>query len=192
VNDSIKGLFFDLDGTLVDTLDANIHAYQKALHQINREVTQQELAQVFGMRHDIFLKQIYDDITREEILEISRLKSLYYPEFLHLCRPHLELISFVRTLRSEHTTVLVTMAQRKNAEAVLKKSSIEDMFDIIITGEDVTKAKPHPESYLMALELSGLDPHEALAFEDSESGLAAAKAAGVPTLKITIPREISN
>ncbi len=110
---------------------------------------------------------------------------MLYPQFLHLARPNHQLIEFFKTLQPDHITVLVTTAQAVNAKAVLKASSLENMFDHIITGDMVTHAKPHPELYLRALEVTGLKPHEAIVFEDSQPGIRAAEAAGLLVLKIT-------
>lgn len=184
---TIRGLFFDLDGTLADTLDANVEAYKKAIQEIGKNVTTEQLTEVFGMRYDVFLKQFFPEISDAEIEKVRELKGKYYPDFLHLSKPHNQLIDFIKTLRDDHVTVLVTMAQRKNAVAVLESMNIENLFDFIITGEEVQNPKPHPESYLKALEVSGVKPDQALAFEDSPSGIASAKAAGITTLKISIP-----
>ena len=185
--DSIKGLFFDLDGTLVDTLDANVHAYQKAAEEVGINITRKQLADSFGMRYDKIFRAIHSDITDEELENIRELKAKYYPEFLHLSRPNRQLIDFVKTLREDHITVLVTMAQRQNALAVLESAGIFSLFDHMVTGDEVTHPKPHPEAFKLALERAGLNPSEALAFEDSESGIASATSAGLATLKITIP-----
>jgi HAD superfamily hydrolase (TIGR01509 family) len=187
---TIKGLFFDLDGTLVDTLEANAQAYIEAVKAIDKEFTREMYAEIHGMRVDLFLPKYFPDITTEDIDKVRRAKAAIYPKYLHLARPHRQLIDFIKTLRTQHTTVLVTMAQRINTEAVLKAAKLVNMFDFIITGNDVEHAKPHPESYLKALEITGLLSDEALAFEDSESGIEAAKAAGIPVITITIPEEI--
>lgn len=183
---TIKGLFFDLDGTLVDTLEANTLAYQHALNGVGRTLTDEQIAGVFGMRADTFLPKFFPDITERELSEIKRLKIEAYPEYVHLARPNKQLIDFVRTLKPNHVTALVTMAQKANALAVLQASKLEDLFDHIVTGSDVTRAKPDPESYQKALELTGLDANEVLAFEDSDSGIEAAKAAGISVLTISI------
>lgn len=183
----IKGLFFDMDGTLIDTLEANAQAYVEAVKQIDRVFTKRMYYDVHGMRVDLFMRKYFEDITDKEIDVVRKTKAKIYPSLLHLARPHHQLISFVKTLRPQHTTVLVTMAQSQNAEAVLQATKIKDLFDYIITGNDITKPKPHPESYLKALEITGLEPNEALAFEDSISGIEAAKAANIPVITITIP-----
>ena len=80
------------------------------------------------------------------------------------------------------------MAQKQNAETVISNAGISEIFDYIITGDQVVMAKPNPEAYLKALELSGLNSYEVLAFEDSISGIQAAKAAAIQVLKIKIPK----
>lgn len=183
----IKGLFFDMDGTLIDTLEANAQAYVEAVKKIDRVFTKEMYYAIHGMRVDLFMRKYFDDITEEELHVVRKTKGEIYPSLLHLARPHHQLIDFVKTLRPKHTTVLVTMAQRQNAEAVMNATGIMNMFDHIITGNDISEPKPHPESYLKALEITGLKPDEALAFEDSTSGIEAAKAANIPVITIAIP-----
>jgi beta-phosphoglucomutase-like phosphatase (HAD superfamily) len=59
-----------------------------------------------------------------------------------------------------------------------------DAFDTIVAGDDVVKGKPHPESYLRAAQILGVDPTHCVAFEDSHTGLSAAEAAGTKAVGI--------
>ncbi|MDQ1582267.1 MAG: hypothetical protein QOF36_321 [Microbacteriaceae bacterium] len=97
----------------------------------------------------------------------------------------LELLAEIR----EHgiPTSVVTMSVRRMAEQIVARLPF-DGFDVIVAGDDVTNAKPHPEAYLRAAELLGVDPREAVAIEDSLTGLAAAVAAG--TIAIGVPHMI--
>jgi beta-phosphoglucomutase len=75
---------------------------------------------------------------------------------------------------------VVSSAVREEIEAVLEGAGIADAVEAIVTIEDVGNAKPAPDAYVRALELLGCDlPEEAVAFEDTEVGIAAAQAAGV-------------
>lgn len=184
----VKGLLFDLDGTLVDTFEANYRAYKLAIEKIGRRMTKKMYFSVYGVRVDDFLKKFYDDITVSEIESVKKYKAEAYPSYLHLTKPNRQLIDFVKTLRPQHVTVLVTSAQKINAVAVLKSASIEDMFDYVVTGNDVNNAKPHPEAYQLALKKSGLNANEVLAFEDSIAGKDSAMAAGIKVLEINMSR----
>jgi beta-phosphoglucomutase len=183
----IKGLYFDLDGTLVDTLEANFRAYEYALAQVGRKLERPMYASVYGTRIDVFAKKLFEDISPQEIEAVKKHKGEAYGKFMHLIRPNTRLIDFIEALRPHHTTALVTMAQRLNADKVLKAAGLEDMFDHLVTGDMIDKPKPHPEAYLKALEVTGLTADEALAFEDSDIGLKAAQSAGLHAIKITMP-----
>jgi beta-phosphoglucomutase len=87
---------------------------------------------------------------------------------------------------------VVSSALREEIEAVLEGAGIADAVEAIVAIEDVGSAKPAPDAYLRALELLGCDrPEEAVAFEDTEVGIAAAQAAGVRCIALagTLPRE---
>jgi beta-phosphoglucomutase len=181
----IKGLFFDLDGTLVDTLEADFCAYRQALQEVGRKFDQAMYDSIIGLRVEMFLRKLYPDISDEEIQDVREIKARVYPDFLHLIKPNHQLIEFFKTLRPDHVTVLITTARKVNAEAVLKASRLENLFDHTITGDMVTHAKPNPEIYLKALALTGLRPKDVLVFEDSAPGILAATEAGLTVLKIT-------
>lgn len=182
-----RGIFFDLDGTLADTLDANVRAYQEAITSINRKVTRKMLTDAFGKRVDVFMREFFADISEEEIAQVAHYKAKVYPKYLKLVKPNHTLINLIDSIkRKDHTVALVTTAKRKNAEAVLKSLGLVKFFDFIVAGEDVDKPKPDPESYLLALKISGLRPCEVLAYEDSNTGIAAATAAKILVIKVRI------
>jgi HAD superfamily hydrolase (TIGR01509 family) len=80
-------------------------------------------------------------------------------------------------------TALVTMSERRMAEAVAAAVPFGG-FDLIVAGDDVARPKPHPEAYLRAAELLGVDPADCVAIEDSPPGLAAAVASGAATVGV--------
>ncbi len=80
-------------------------------------------------------------------------------------------------------SALVTMSWRVLADVVVG-SLPEGTFEVVVTGDEVGHGKPHPEPYLTAAELLGVDPLDCVALEDSPAGVSSATAAGVPTLAI--------
>lgn len=93
-----------------------------------------------------------------------------------------------RELLAEQATAgvpsaLVTMSWRSLADALLVAVPA-GTFAAVVTGDEVTRGKPHPEPYLLATRLLGLDPADCLAIEDSRPGTASALAAGVPVLAV--------
>jgi HAD superfamily hydrolase (TIGR01509 family) len=79
---------------------------------------------------------------------------------------------------------LVTNAPEENVLAVLRALNLEGVFETVILADDVGAGKPDPAPYNAALEAFDISPEEALAFEDSPSGIASSSAAGIPTVGI--------
>jgi HAD superfamily hydrolase (TIGR01509 family) len=84
---------------------------------------------------------------------------------------------------------VATSSRRPYIESVLRKFELVDRFDLLLTSEDVTEGKPHPEIYLTAASRLGVQPAEMLVLEDSEIGTRSAAAAGA--VAVSIPHEHS-
>lgn len=182
----IKGFFFDLDGTLVDTHEANYLAYRHAIESVTTVTVSEELKLLIksGENSNSFLAKLIPDIDDESILMINTKKKEVYPDFLNVSVLNDYLSVFLSQMSEHYTTALVTTAKRQNALAVLKQHDLEKYFSFMIFGEDVKNMKPHPDAYKLALKKSGLTASEVLAFEDSEKGMQSAEAAGISTIHI--------
>jgi beta-phosphoglucomutase len=180
----IKGFFFDLDGTIVDTHQANFEAYRRSLEDFGVQLEFEQFKKSLGHQAQVFLRWFAPGLSDEDYLHIAETKARYYKDFVHLSVLNRQLIKFIDDLAEDHTIGLVTTAKRQNAEAVLSHHKLDTLFDIIITAEDVRRSKPSPEAYLLALKIADLESSEALAFEDSEPGMAAAEAAGISVVHI--------
>ena len=181
----IKGFFFDLDGTLVNTYEADFYAYRDAIEQtLGVVINRNAFLSTNGMEMRQKLEILTPGVTSEQADKVALGKKKFYKNHMHTTVPNETLLAFMADMAEHHTIALVTTAKQQNAETVLEKYSISDLFDIKIFGDGVINAKPHPESYLKALELSGLLADEVLAFEDSKSGLESARAAGIRAIHI--------
>lgn len=180
----LKGFFFDLDGTLVDTHRANYEAYRQALADVDVHITYDDFKKTIGHQARTFIPWFVPGIDEDSLNKLASRKAEYYKEKAHLSTLNTRLIKFIDSMRSDHIIVLVTTAKRRNAEVILTHHSLIGMFDHIITAEDVIDSKPSPEGYLLALQKTGLSANEAIAFEDSDSGRQAAEAAGLPVVMV--------
>ena len=181
----ISAIITDFDGTLVDTFEANYHAYQTAFKDVGLTLSMEQYHACFGLRFDAFMSQIgiYDEITRAVIKEN---KAKIYPQCFDMLVPNKTLISFIRKMNHEGVkTAIASTAQVGNLMNALNYLQVADLFDKIIAGIDVKRGKPDPEIYLKAMEMLGVAPEETLIFEDSEVGLQAAEASGANYLKIS-------
>ncbi|HEX6462222.1 MAG TPA: HAD family phosphatase [Candidatus Saccharimonadales bacterium] len=182
----IKGFFFDLDGTLVDTHESNFRAYKKAIEDIKGIGLGEELKDYIkaGESSAAFLPRLLPKATHDEIRAINQRKKQHYPEQLHLSQLNKRLFAFLEQMSEHYITVLVTTAKKSNGLAVLRAHNLEQYFKTTVFGEEVSAMKPSPEAYLVALEKTGLKASEVIAFEDSKRGLDAARAAGIKTVHV--------
>lgn len=182
---TVKGLFFDLDGTLVNTYEADYLAYRDAIKDVTGvDVDSDSFAKTHGQEAKQKLESLAPGLSDEDVERVRQAKKAHYPKYLHRTVPNDTLINFLRDVAQHHVTAVVTTAKSHNAEAVLEAHGLSDLFEIKVYGDDVQHAKPHPESYLLALERSGLQASEVIAFEDSQTGIDAAQAAGIATIHI--------
>ena len=182
----IKGFFFDLDGTLVDTHEANFLAYHEAVKTVKGVEVSDTLRQSIksGESSKIFLPKLLLGLEGHEVDEINSEKKRVYSNHLNSSSLNGRLVGFLENLSEHYVTVLVTTAKQANARSVLKHHELESLFTHTIFGDDVVDMKPHPEAYLKALELTGLNADEVVAFEDSEKGMEAATGAGINVIQI--------
>ena len=175
---------FDFDGTLYDTVPANYAAYRDTLarHGFTLDETYFK-EQCYGRHYKDFLPPIIG--SDEHLLDvIHREKLANYSEQLTLVREHTALFDLLHTLRTTHYIALVTTASKSGVMSILEQFGRTGEFDLILTQQDIPKNKPAPDGYLLAMEHFGIPAQRSIIFEDSESGIAAARASGAPYLVV--------
>lgn len=185
---SIAALLFDLDGTLADTAAANFSAYAQALAEVGVAVDRTGFdAVAHGRNWRQFLPELLErGGSVADAAGVARRKQELYPKLIGGMRLNEPLLSLARTTRATLRTALVTTASRANVTAILQHHQLSDLFDLVITGDDVAEHKPHPEAYLAAASGIGVAPGTCLAFEDSDIGVAAAEAAGIAVVRVVL------
>jgi HAD superfamily hydrolase (TIGR01509 family) len=197
----IKSLLWDVDGTLAETeRDGHLQAFNQAFEALGlpwrwSEQRYGELLAVAGGRerllHDMQCRG--RGPTRPEERQalaerVHHLKNELYARIV--AGGDVPLRAGVRELlddcgRARMRLGIVTTTSRSNVEALLKThlgKDWESKFATVVCAQEAPKKKPHPQAYLLALESLKLRPHEAVALEDAEAGVAAARAAGVPVI----------
>lgn len=174
-----KVYLFDLDGTLFNTNIVNYHAYKQALNDEGYDMTfEYYINECNGCSYKSFLPPISQ--SDEDFLNrIHNLKKIYYKKFISKAKPNIELINFIKQNKENGYMAIVTTASRENCMDILNHYKITNLFDIIITKENVQKTKPDPEGYNIAVEYFGIDKSNCEIFEDSENGIKAAMSAGI-------------
>lgn len=181
----IKAIITDFDGTLVDTFEANLRAYQDAFFQVGLSLTAEEYRACFGYRFDKFMlaMDVNDDFVA---IKIKECKAKAYPKYFRYLRPNNNLIELISTFHQMGgKTAIASTARRENLMNAVNFLGIAKHFDLIYAGVDVKQGKPAPEIYHKAMESLGVDSGEVMIFEDSPVGFQAAIASGAKYIPVT-------
>ncbi|MDB5379826.1 MAG: family phosphatase [Rubritepida sp.] len=183
----LKALLVDFDGTLVESEHANAAAYAAALGEHGVAVEADAiLPGITGRAWGDFLPELLADAPGTDPAAVGRGKRAIYPDFFGLIRPNEALADLLRATRlGSLATGLVTTAAAGSTEAILERFALCGLFDILVCGDHVSRAKPDPEGYHLAARQLGVRPEECMVIEDSETGLAAARAFGGHVLRWT-------
>jgi beta-phosphoglucomutase len=189
VHPKLKAIFWDMDGTLVDTERCHAYAIHKTI-QKQRPDYEMSLENTFkyiiGLTdHTVYKHLIQDEIlvkmTWDEFIEIKDIEFFKYIKDIkieNVLKPGI--IDLLDDCQKNGTALaLVTSSEKNIAEYILDTFHLTHYFKVILTREDTKLNKPHPAPYLAALKLTDLNIEDAIIFEDSLTGMEAAKLSGI-------------
>ena len=197
----IESILWDVDGTMAETeRDGHLRAFNQAFEALSlpwrwSEQRYGELLVIAGGRerllHDLEHQSRAPGRARQRRAladRVHRLKNELYARIV--AGGELPLREGVRELLDdcENARVrlgIVTTTSRSNVEVLLRThlgENWESKFAVTVCAREAPRKKPHPQAYLVALDALRLKPHQAVALEDSQAGVAAAQAAGVPVI----------
>lgn len=200
-----KFIFFDMDGTLIDSVGVWNQIDQKLIENqtnkiINEIIIQNDRdtqLQKFSSEtspylcYCQYLKEKYDfQLSPEEIIKLRYEIAQDFLQNVIDYKPQADLV--IKKLKEKNFTLAITTTtKRTNMEIyrtlnknIIAKAPLDEYFDLIYTREDVAKIKPNPEVYLKAMQAFNAKPEECIVFEDSLVGIKAAKNAGLKTVAI--------
>jgi beta-phosphoglucomutase-like phosphatase (HAD superfamily) len=183
----LNAILFDLDGTLTNTDPLHFQTWQEALEAVDMTIDREFYDRhISGRVNPEIVKDILPQLPFEEGLAIADDKEKRFREMgAKLQRlPGLDKI-LAWTQHQQLKQAVVTNAPRKNAEFMLKALALEEMLPIVVLAEDTAAGKPDPAPYQVALAQLQVQPENAIAFEDSPSGVKSAAAAGIYTIGVT-------
>ena len=189
-NQELKWLFFDMDGTLIDTVPSLYSAYCDVCRSVGKSPTRQEFDPLIGASvQEIALSLAPSPemaLSIESKLAIARKK--YLPERARLFPGVQEFLTYSQE-RGLHLW-LVTSANREIAENLLGHTGIRDHFEGVVTADGLKANKPNPEIYLKALRLASANAEQLMVFEDSLQGISAALAANLSVVSCNTAGQI--
>ena len=185
----LKGLIFDMDGTLVDNLAYHFKSFEAYVQREGFTMLEPLSLKINGMHsNDIFPMLLGDEVVAEYGLDrLNREKEEVYRE---MYRPHIKPIKGVIELMQAAKAAGVKCAIgssgcRENVEMIIEGLGLADLIDASISGSDVTHGKPHPEIFTKAHEALGLKAEDCVVVEDAVNGILAGLAAGCKCVAVT-------
>lgn len=208
----IRAMIFDLDGTLVQTEKLKARSYAIAVQRL-RSLSEPDLAaveayrEIVGASREEASKYIMNKLGLEDELQsrlseygltepwqvLTAMRTDIYDEMVvdpeairqNVWPYALEMLHLAK--ETACLTALATMSKKDDVLHVLRSLDIENLLDLVLTAEEVTRTKPDPEIYLRAADRLGVPPRECLVLEDSVNGVKAALAAGMDVVAIATP-----
>jgi len=185
-----KGFIFDLDGVIVDTAKYHYLAWKKLGNQLGFEFTKEQNELFKGVSRkrclEILLEIGHIDATQEQFdtwMVEKNVDYLAYIENMDASEILPDVPKILEFLKEREIPIALGSAS-KNARPILEKVNLLHYFDVIVDGNNVTKAKPDPEVFLLAAKQLGVNPKDCIVFEDAVAGIKAANAAKMISIGI--------
>ena len=177
---SFKGVIFDLDGVLVDSIPLHYAAWKRLFeengHAFDNRIYRQK---VDGRPRLDGVRGVMGDLDEETAIEAGNRKQGYYQEMINQgqLQPFPTSIPFIKALNARGI-LLAAASSSENTCLILDAIGVLDDFTAVVTAADVKHGKPNPDIFLAAAKRMGLSVPECVVFEDAESGVKAAKRGG--------------
>lgn len=186
----VRGLIFDLNGTMVDDMEYHLVAWEHLLNQdlsagLDRETIRRNM---YGKNPEVF-QRLFGPLrfSEQETEALSLEKERRYQQAY---RPHLRLIGGLQELLDQLKLAQIPLAIGSaaipfNIDFVLDNLKLRPYFQAIVSADDVRLSKPHPQTFLLAAERLKLPAADCLVFEDAPKGVEAAQRAGMQAIALT-------
>lgn len=188
---TVRALIFDMDGTLVDSEKLHFDAWRALLREYGIEnFGFDEFIAYIGASNEKLAQDYIDDAGLSvSVAEMVRQKQELYLAMIPGIEPLPGVMRSIKAFADRYRMAVASSSDCIELEKILTTLGIRHYFEKVVGGDLVVRKKPHPEIYLKTAGLLDLHPNHCLAFEDSESGVAAAASANM--LTIAIPNGLS-
>ncbi|MBN2813986.1 MAG: beta-phosphoglucomutase [Bacteroidales bacterium] len=194
---NIRACLFDLDGVLVDTARFHYLAWKQLAGRLGFDFAETDNERLKGISRmdslEILLSIGNVQLTTGEKKQYAEEKNQIYLQYVSQMTPGDILPGvnfFLKELKANNIFVGLGSAS-KNARLILQKTHLEAMFDVVIDGNLISKAKPDPEVFSLGARLLEVDARETVVFEDAVAGVQAAHNAGMKCIGIGSPEMLA-
>lgn len=191
-NPHARGLIFDIDGTICDTMPVHYRAWRQTAEQHGIDFTPAlfyEMAGIPALQTSQALKKRFG-IEFDEV-EFTRIKEARFEEHMDKAKPIDAVVDLIRACKGKIPMACGTGSSQYLAWKTLEIAGVKDCFEHVVAAEDVEKHKPFPDTFLKAAELIGVAPEFCEVYEDGKLGLIAAQRAGMMWVDVTHHYQVS-
>ncbi len=191
---NINTVIFDMDGVVVDGMPYHIKSWKEALSTIDMAVSDLEIYLMEGMTGretmEIFVKKSNRPISNETAESVIKLKRKIFNDIFAVTLIQGTKDFLLRLKERRYNLALVTGTRLEVVKKVLKMG-LNNVFEVIVTGEMVDKGKPDPEPYLKAVDKLNVKKEDCIVIENAPAGITSAKSAGLTCFAVqtSLPEE---
>lgn len=180
VSENARGLIFDLDGTLSDSLQGHVSTWNIVGEKYGFAFDANIIVEMTGKPTIEFAKKIVEQFgIAANPRDLARIKQRAFWKLAQNLQPINEVVSVVKKYYGKLPMAVGTGAGRKSAEIQLEVLNLTKYFDAVVSANDVRKYKPEPHTFLKCARLIGVEPQYCQVFEDGVLGIIAAQNAGM-------------
>lgn len=193
IPDRIRGLIFDCDGTIVDTMPVHFMAWSKALEEVKIHFPEERFYSFAGAPTVTIIQTLAKEqgITCDAV-EVASKKEHIYVESLENLEPIHSVVAIAKREKGKRKLAVASGGWKRVVKQTLTVVGVEDLFEAIVGADDVEHGKPAPDVFLKAAQLIGVPPDQCLVYEDGDLGIEAAKRAGMEWIDVRpwyLPRQ---
>src|SRR5882724_977384 len=184
-NQCPQGIIFDCDGTLADTMPLHWRAWQIVTARHRLHLAEDRFYSLGGVPSRDILKMLsVEQGVRIDHLAVAREKEAEYLPLIAQVEPINTVVGVAREYHGRIPLAVASGGTRRIIEQVLEHLAIRQLFDTIVTSEDVVNQKPAPDIFLEAARRIGVPPQFCRAYEDTDLGMLAIRAAGMEAVDV--------
>jgi beta-phosphoglucomutase family hydrolase len=183
--DSARGIIFDCDGTLVDSMPIHFLAWYKTMQRYGMELPEDRFYALGGMpSHRIIELLAAEQSVTVDAVHAAHEKEQAFLDLIHLLKPIEPVMAVAREHRGRKPIAVASGGFRRIIHHQLELVECINWFDAIVTAEDTQRHKPEPDVFLEAARRLGVNASDCIVFEDADLGVEAAKRAGMKCIDV--------
>ena len=191
---TIKAVFFDMDGVLIDAKEWHYDSLNQALSHFGFHISRDAHLSMFdGLPtfRKLDILTLSQGLPKGLHKHINDLKQKYTIQYSYkYCKPTFNHRYALSKLSKKYKIAVCSNSIRNTVETMMDLSGLREYLNLIVSNQDVTCPKPDPEMFIKAIKTFSLEPQECLILEDNDNGILAAKASGAHLMKIATPDDV--